>query len=503
MTSVSAEKEPRASDATRAWLARPHRMLVGGAWVVADSGATIEVHDPASADIIAVVPAAGATDIDRAVAAASAAFVGGPWRNLRAVDREDLVRRLADLIEANADELAELETLDSGKSLVLAKRVDVRNAVDYLRYIAGWATKLEGRTVDLSLPKPRGGGDYFAYTRREPVGVVGAIIPWNFPLLMAVWKIGPALVAGCTIVLKPAEETPLSALRLAELVVEAGFPEGVVNIVTGTGVDAGAALVAHPDVAKIAFTGSTEVGRIIGRTAMDRMARVSLELGGKSPVIVLDDADPKSVIAGATSGIFYNNGQVCCAGSRLYVQRALYDEVVEGVVANAGAMRMGPGFDPKAQIGPLVSAKHQERVLSHVAAGIRDGADLLTGGAVDRPGYYVKPTILAGCAPGSALVREEIFGPVLVVTPFDEVDEVVALANDSDFGLAASIWSRDIGRVHRLIPRIEAGTVWVNCHNLLDPALPFGGVKQSGIGREMGSDVLDHYLETKSICIAV
>jgi phenylacetaldehyde dehydrogenase len=478
-------------------------MLIGDSWVEAADGATLEVHDPATGETIATVPAGGARDVDAAVTAANAAFGSSSWAGLRPLERERLIHQLANLLEANIDELAEIECLDSGKSAVLAKRVDVRGAIDYLRYIAGWPTKLEGQTFDVSFPKPRGGGEYFAYTRREPVGVVAAIIPWNFPLLMAVWKIGPALVSGCTVVLKPAEQTPLTALRLGALAREAGIPAGVVNVVTGLGAVAGAALVAHPGIAKIAFTGSTEVGKLIGRTAMDRMARVSLELGGKSPVIVLDDADLESAAPGAASAIFYNHGQVCCAGSRLYVQRPAFDEVVARIVQIADRMCMGPGIDPKSQIGPLVSAEHRARVLSYIQKGTAGGARMLTGGAADRPGYFVKPTVLVDARPDSVVAREEIFGPVLVATPFDELDEAVALANDSEFGLAASVWSRDLSRVHRLVPRIRAGTVWVNCHNLIDPAMPFGGFKQSGIGREMGRAVLDLYTETKSVCMAV
>lgn len=492
------------SPTVRAFLQASHKLLVGNSWVEAHDGGTLDVRDPATGEVIAVVSAAGRRDVDAAVDAAHAAFVSPAWAGLRPVERERLVHRLANLIEANIDELAEIECLDSGKSAVLAKRVDVRGAIDYLRYIAGWATKLEGRTIDVSFPKPRGGGDYFAYTRREPVGVVAAIIPWNFPLLMAVWKIGPALVTGCTVVLKPAEQTPMSALRLGALIQEAGIPPGVVNILTGTGSVTGAALVAHPRVAKIAFTGSTEVGKQIGRVAVDRMARVSLELGGKSPVIVLADADLEAAAPGAASAIFYNHGQVCCAGSRLYVQRRAFDEVVGRVVQIAEKMRMGPGLYPKTQIGPLVSAEHRARVLGYVEKGTLAGARVLTGGrAEDRAGYFVKPTVLVEAPSHSAVAREEIFGPVLIATPFDDPEEALALANDSEFGLAASLWSRDLSQVHRLVPRIQAGTVWVNCHNLIDPALPFGGFKQSGIGREMGREVLDLYTEHKSVCIAV
>jgi len=356
--------------------------------------------------------------------------------------------------------------------------------------------------LSLSIPFPPG-VQYSAYTLAQPVGVVGAIIPWNFPLLMAVWKIAPALAAGCTVVLKPAEETPLTALRLAELVLEAGFPPGVVNVITGRGETAGAALVAHPGIDKIAFTGSTEVGKLIGRAAMDDMKRVSLELGGKSPVIVLDDCDVDRAVQGAAAAIFFNQGQVCTAGSRLYVQRGLYDKVVQGLADVAAGMSLGSGFDPATQIGPLISARHQQRVMDYIGIGRAEGGRVLTGGvAGDGEGYFVRPTVFADVPQQARIAQEEIFGPVVVAQPFDSLDDAVRLANDSAFGLGASIWSNDLTRVQRLIPRIDAGTVWVNTHNMLDPNMPFGGFKQSGVGREHGRAVLEMYLEKKSVCIA-
>ena len=377
-------------------------------------------------------------------------------------------------------------------------------SVEYLRYIAGWATKLEGSTVDVSFPRPRQGGEYFAYTRREPVGVVAAIIPWNYPLMMAVWKIGPALATGCTIVLKPASETPMTALRLGELAIEAGYPPGVVNVVTGRGSTIGAALSRHPGVDKIAFTGSTEIGRDVGHNAVERMARFSLELGGKSPVIVFDDANLKAAIPGAVSAIFANQGQACTAGSRLYVQRSIFDEVVEGVASRAAKLKIGPGLSPDTQMGPLVSLRQMDTVCGYIEQGVACGACVATGGnRIGRPGFFVEPTVLVGMDQSSAVVQEEIFGPVLVVLPFEDIDDAARLANDTGYGLAASIWSNDLGRVHRLSPRIKAGTVWINCHNLLDPALPFGGFKLSGMGREMGRAVLDLYTESKSICMLV
>jgi phenylacetaldehyde dehydrogenase len=386
---------------------------------------------------------------------------------------------------------------------VLAQQVDMAMAADFLRYMAGWATKIEGTTHDVSIPfLPT--AKFFAFTRKEPVGVVGAIIPWNFPLLMAAWKIGPALAAGCTVVLKPAEETPLTALRLGELTIEAGIPPGVVNIVTGLGPTAGAALAAHAGIDKIAFTGSTEVGKHVQRAAVDNMTRVSLELGGKSPVIVLEDADPAQAAAGAANAIFFNQGQVCTAGSRLYVQRSAFDRVVGELSSIADKMKLGPGLDPSSELGPLVSTTQRDRVCGYIAHGVEQGARIAAGGGRSgERGYFVQPTVLVDARQDMRVVQEEIFGPVVVAMPFDDVDEAVRLANDTMYGLGASIWSNDLGRVHRLIPRIKAGTVWVNCHSMLDSSLPFGGFKQSGIGREMGRAALDLFTETKSVLMAV
>jgi phenylacetaldehyde dehydrogenase len=486
-------------DAASRFLATPRQLLIGSQWRDALSGARIDVTDPATGDVIATVPAGDQTDVDLAVRAARAAFESGPWSTARPVDRERWLLKLADLVEADAQALAEIETLDNGKPLAVALRVDVPSAVDFLRYCAGWATKIEGTTVELSMPAFRK-NEFFGFTRREPVGVVGAIIPWNFPLLMAVWKAGPALAAGCSLVLKPAEETPLTALRLAELALEAGFPPGAFNVVTGDGATAGAALAAHAGIDKIAFTGSTTVGKRVGRAALDNMTRMSLELGGKSPVIVLDDVDPVVAARGAANAIFFNSGQVCVAGSRLYVQRKAYDAVLEGVSTIAGKMRIGPGLESATQLGPLVSERQLQRVAGYVRTGIDEGATLVAGGARhgDR-GWFHAPTILAGLSESARVVQEEIFGPVLVAAPFDDVEEVAALANGTSYGLSASIWSNDLKRVHRLIPRIKAGTIWVNCHGMLDNALPFGGYKQSGIGREMGRAMIDLYTETKSV----
>ena len=491
------------SEATRQFLARPKRMLIGAEWLDAVSGDTLEVVDPASGQPFATVPAGAAADIDRAVAAARQAFEHGEWSRMRPVDRERLLLKFADLVEANAQELAEIEALDNGKPVVMARHVDVALAIDFLRYMAGWATKIEGSTMDLSVPLMRE-RELFGFTRREAVGVVGAIIPWNFPLLMAAWKVAPALTCGCTMVLKPAEETPLTALRFAELALEAGYPPGVLNVVTGHGHTAGAALAGHKGIEKVAFTGSTEIGKLVGKAALDNMTRVSLELGGKSPVIVLDDADPAKAAAGAAQAIFFNQGQVCTAGSRLFIHKSRFDEVVEGLSGIASAMKLGPGIDPSTQIGPLVSAIQQQRVLGYIQSGYDEGARAAVGGAAGGgEGYFVKPTVLVDTRDDMKVVREEIFGPVVVAMPYDDLDEVARRANDTPYGLAASIWSNDLSRVHRLIPRIKAGTVWVNCHNILDNAMPFGGYKQSGIGREMGRAVLDMYTESKSVIMAL
>jgi len=474
-------------------------MLIGADWRDAVSGQRLDVRDPATGEVVTSVPAAAAADVDLAVRTARAAFESRDWGAARPVDRERWLLKLADLLEAHAAEFAEIETIDNGKPLVISQRVDVPSAVDFLRYCAGWATKVEGTTVEPSLPGFRK-NEFFAYTRREPVGVVGAIIPWNFPLLMAVWKIGPALATGCSIVLKPAEDTPLTALRLAALALEAGIPAGALNVITGDGPTAGAALAAHPGIDKVAFTGSTAVGKRIGQAALENMTRISLELGGKSPVIVLDDVDPAAAASGAANAIFFNSGQVCVAGSRLYVQRKAYDAVLEGVSAIAAKMRIGPGLEKGTQLGPLVSERQLQRVSGYVQTGLDEGATLVAGGARHgTTGWFHQPTILTGVGASARVAQEEIFGPVLVATPFDDVDEIAALANNTAYGLSASIWSNDLKRVHRLIPRIKAGTVWVNCHGLLDNALPFGGYKQSGIGREMGRAMIDLYTETKSV----
>ncbi|MFM0286396.1 phenylacetaldehyde dehydrogenase StyD [Paraburkholderia megapolitana] len=479
------------------------QMFIDGRFSTSSTGETFAVFNPATGDEIAQVPGASNDDVDRAVKSARRAFESDAWHSIVPAARERLLLKLADLLEANGDEFAALETLNQGKLLGFSKMLEVGGSVQWLRYMAGWATKIEGSTIDPSFGFPPG-VRYNASTRRVPVGVVAAIVPWNFPLLMAVWKIAPALACGCTVVLKPAEETPLTAIRLAELAHEAGFPPGVFNVVTGRGETAGAALVKHPQIDKVAFTGSTEVGRIIGKQCGGDLKRVSLELGGKSPVIVLDDCDPRKAIEGAVGAIFFNQGQVCTAGSRLYVARSRFDEIVSGIASVANATVLGSGFDAGTQMGPLVSAKHREKVAGMIAQGAREGGEIVAGGKdVERPGFFVRPTVISNSSKKPlSIVKEEVFGPVLVAMPYDDVEEVLAVANNSEYGLGASVWTNQLDRALRLVDGIEAGTVWVNTHNMLDPALPFGGFKSSGIGREHGKAVVETYTEIKSICIA-
>jgi phenylacetaldehyde dehydrogenase len=498
---VAIASQPSPSAAAAAFLKRTPRLLIGGEWVEPESDATISVVDPATGAEVAVTADAGAADADKAVRAARAALEKGPWATMLPADRQALIWRLSDLIDEHKDDLAELESIDNGKTKFMANIVDVPGSRDYFRYMAGWATKIEGSTIDISVGGPPG-SRVSAYTLREPVGVVAQIIPWNFPLAMAAWKLGPALAAGCTTILKPAEQTPLTALRLGELIIEAGFPPGVVNILTGYGETTGAALVAHPGIDKIAFTGSIEVGKLINRLATDTLKRVSLELGGKSPVIVLPDFDIESAVGGAAQAIFFNAGQVCAAGSRLYVHSKIYDQVVEGVAAVASKIRLGPGLDPATEMGPLVSREQQDRVLSYIESGKQQGASVVFGGdAPAHNGFYVSPTVLATTRNDIRVVQEEIFGPVVVAQRFDDLDEIAKIANSTSYGLGASIWSNDLRAVNRLVPKIKAGTIWINCHGFVDPNMPFGGYKQSGIGRESGRAAIETYTELKSVCV--
>lgn len=481
-------------------------LLINGEWKAAASGETFAVYNPASGAEIAQVAEGGAEDINQAVAAARKVFddPSHAWNTMTPSERGKLIWKIGDLILEHADELAELESLDNGKPMGVAKVADVPLSADLFHYMAGWATKLEGNTIPISVPYAPG-AKFHAFTVREPVGVVGQIIPWNFPLLMAAWKLGPVLATGNCVVLKPAEQTPLTALRLGEILQEAGVPDGVVNIVTGMGETAGAALAAHDDVDKVAFTGSTEVGKMIVNAAAGNLKKVTLELGGKSPNIIFKDTDDlEATIAGAASAIFFNHGQCCCAGSRLYVEKDIFDDVVQGVSAAADAIKLGPGLAADTEMGPLVSDEQLERVTGYMNAGQEAGANCVTGGTRrGDSGYFVSPTVITDARDDMSIVREEIFGPVVVADPFDDPEEIIARGNDSTYGLAAGIWTRDIAKAHRTAARLRAGTVWVNCYNIFDAALPFGGYKQSGWGREMGHEVLDLYTETKAVCLGL
>jgi aldehyde dehydrogenase (NAD+) len=471
------------------------RLLINNRWVPSASGKTFATINPSTGEEICQVAEADAADVDKAVKAARAAFEG-PWRKMRASERGRLLYRLADLIEANADELARLETLDNGKPLSIAKAVDVAKTVACYRYFAGWADKVQGKTIPID-------GDFFCYTRHEPIGVVGQIIPWNYPMLMQSWKLAPALATGNTVVMKPAEQTPLSALRIGELLLEAGYPEGVVNILPGFGPTAGAALARHMDVDKVAFTGSTEVCRLImTAAAQSNLKRVTLELGGKSPNIIFADTDLDAAVEGAHMGIFVNQGQSCCAGSRVFVEEKIYQQFVEKSVARAAKRRVGDPLDPTTDQGPQVDQSQFDRIMGYIESGRTEGATLACGGErVGNRGYFIRPTVFADVEDDMTIAREEIFGPVMSVIAFKGTDEVIARANKTDYGLAAGVWTNDIKKAHAVANGVRAGTVWVNCYHVLDTRAPFGGFKQSGMGRELGEYALHEYTEVKTVTL--
>jgi aldehyde dehydrogenase (NAD+) len=471
-------------------------MLIDGQWVESNSGVTFTTLNPATEEVIAQVPLGNRDDVDRAVKAARRAFESGPWPKLDARERGRLLYRLADLIEENAEELAALETLDNGKPIRDSRAADLPLVIDTFRYFAGWADKIHGETVPIR-------GNYFCYTRREPVGVCGQIIPWNFPLLMLAWKWGPALAAGCTVVLKPAEQTPLSALRVGELALEAGFPPGVINIVTGDGTT-GDALVKHPDVDKIAFTGEYKTAQIIMANAAQTLKRLTFELGGKSPNVVFADADIDAAVEGSYAGIYFNQGQCCCAGSRLFVEEKIHDEFVDRMLAKARDRRVGNPFDPETEQGPQVDRAQYDKILSYIDKGKKEGARCLTGGeSIGEKGFFIQPTIFTNVKDSMAISTDEIFGPVLSVLKFKDFDEIVRRSNNTFYGLAAAVWTKDVGKAHTLAHQVRAGTVWINCYDVFDAAASFGGFKMSGQGREQGAKALDSYTELKTVTVSL
>jgi aldehyde dehydrogenase (NAD+) len=491
-TAVSTEKStPKANTP-------PAKLWIGGQWVEPEGGKTFTSVNPATEETICEIGSASAGDVDRAVAAAKGALEGDWGRKYSARERGRMLWKIADALEARIDEFALLETLDNGKPIFESRYVDIPAAIDALRYFAGWADKVTGETLPVSGPF------VLAYTLREPVGVVAAITPWNFPIIQALWKIAPALACGNTVIHKPASYTPLTALKFAELASEAGLPPGALNVLPGGGSEVGNALVQHKDIAKITFTGSTEVGKDIMRGAADTIKRLTLELGGKSPNIVFADADLDAAVKGAYTGIFYGKGEVCAAGSRLFVERSIHDQLVEKLVERTKKLAPGDPLDPKTRLGALVSGKQRESVLGYVEAGRSEGAEVVAGGeaaTVGGKGFFMQPTILDAVRNDMKVAQEEIFGPVLVVIPFDDAKEAVKLANDSIFGLAAGVWTRDIGKAHQVARDLQAGTVWINQYNWYDSGAPFGGYKQSGFGRELGKQALEYYTESKTVFV--
>lgn len=488
------ERPMQLSKKVEEFLKEDMKLFIDGKFVTAVNEKKFSTYNPSNGEVLAEVSEADDRDVDLAVKSAKKAFEQGAWGKMDAAERGRLMYKLSMLLEENKQELAEIDSLDNGKPINELLENDIPNAIGQFQYYAGWTTKIMGQTIPVA-------GSFFNYTRHEPVGVVGQIIPWNFPLMMAAWKIAPALATGCTVILKPAEQTPLSAIYLAKLVADAGFPEGVVNVITGDGETAGDALVKHKDVDKIAFTGSTIVGKSIMKKAADTMKRVTLELGGKSPNIILPDADLSKAAPGVFSGIMANQGEVCSAGSRVYIQKENFDNVMADLVSFAKNVKQGDGLDPETQMGPLVSKEQQNRVINYIQQGNDAGAKMLTGGKHTKHGYFVEPTVFADVNEEMSIAREEIFGPVVVAMPYDNLDEIIDRANNTPYGLAAGLWTENLKNAHYVANRLKAGSVWVNCYNITDPASPFGGYKQSGFGREMGSYALNNYTEVKSVWI--
>ncbi len=485
------------TERTLTFLRAPMRQYINGQFVVAAE--SMQVLEPSTGALLAEVPSASTEDVEAAVKAARYAFDEGEWSRWKPAQRERVLHRLADLVEENLQTLAEIESLDAGKAIEGCKAVDIAGSIDLLRYMAGWATKIDGATRPVSVE-----GEHFAYTLKEPVGVVAAIVPWNWPFNMAIWKLAAPLAVGCTVVLKPAQQTPLSMLFFAELCAEAGLPPGVLNIVSGRGRTIGNDLVSHPTINKVSFTGSTEVGITVGKAAIENINHLTLELGGKSPMLVFEDADIQKVVDATQQSIYFNTGQVCSGGSRLYIHRSIYDQTIAAIAERASNMVVGDTLNPETEMGPAISAGQKQTVMDYIGIGLAEGARLVCGGKdPGGEGYWLQPTLFADCDNSMRIVQEEIFGPVLVAIPFDTEEEVLALANDNIYGLAASIFTRDLSRALRLIPKIESGTVWVNTHDMIDANTPFGGVKQSGIGKDMGPEQLEYFLETKAVWIAL